>query len=376
MGIFASTTARITNDEGHSSSIMKKDVSPAPTAGTSGDGGASYAVASPESVNAVRKKLDAWGVRKVCKSFSLVEPKEKIAQYPDHDLKLLCHDKMEKLAKRLASGTSLMNHKSLSHLWNTEGSVPIKIVLVGQPGIFMRAGARAKGYKFNAMHAALQFANTLVDWCNQSLVYPRGIQSNNAFIAIDIGTLQMPRDRPLVEEVFNMMARWNITETYDQKTKNCQHWVDDAVKILKFKLPKPDEGQIGQLLDWVRKGHLDKSVPSLTQIDPSAPMGFKNHEQLDKYVIQLMEKMYGKEKPTQDALKEFEQHPEFRDVYKILKGFDRAFRMLQVCEPDSPVGKCYSVDGRESCPFPFNERTKFEMGVAKGCSVNSSSVMS
>jgi len=106
---------------------------------------------------------------------------------------------------------------------------------------------------------------------------------------------------------------------------------------------------------------LDKSVPSLKKIDPDAPLEFNTHVELDRYVIQLMEKIYGKDTPCDVAIREFEKHPDFKDIYKILKGFDRAFRMLydRETDPDSLLkGRSLrDSNGKDCCPFPLNEKT-------------------
>jgi len=81
------------------------------------------------------------------------------------------------------------------------GDFPVKIVLVGQPGLITRAGALAQGYQFNAMHAALQIGPVLIDWCDNSLVYPREVKVHKAFVAIEIGELKIPQHNAEVQQV-------------------------------------------------------------------------------------------------------------------------------------------------------------------------------
>ena len=164
------------------------------------------------------------------------------------------------------------------------------------------------------------------------------------------------------------MEYWNVNEKYDQKKKNCQHFVDEALKILKLDLPK--EGPIGtslvestqarfcfefmsswvecfqlhcswadgkllvgtivEFLNAIRKGKLDKEIPSLSSFDPNAPKTFENHLQIDEYFIKLLKERYPG-RPITEAANQFKS--ENPDVYNLMKGFDRAFWILKFHNP-------------------------------------------
>lgn len=235
---------------------------------------------------------------------------------------------------------------------SSSNDVPIKIVLIGEPNFLWRTMAQLQGYQYNAMHVALQVGEKLVDWCDHSLVYPRPMKATTAFAVIEVGVLNLNDDKDKLDELCRMMEYWNVNEKYDQKKKNCQHFVDEALKVLKLDLPK--EGPIVEFLNAIRKGKLDKEIPSLGSFDPNAPKTFETHLQIDEYFIKLLKERYPG-RPISEAANQFKS--ENPDVYNLLKGFDRAFWILRFTTPENPKGMCYSENGRNCCPFPFSEKT-------------------
>eukprot|EP01102_Stenamoeba_stenopodia_P016623 TRINITY_DN582_c0_g1_i2.p1 TRINITY_DN582_c0_g1~~TRINITY_DN582_c0_g1_i2.p1 ORF type:complete len:313 (+),score=33.08 TRINITY_DN582_c0_g1_i2:185-1123(+) len=127
--------------------------------------------------------------------------------------------------------------------------VPVKLILTDPPGdwgrIRRRIAARIGKILFHGLHAALQIGSTLVDWGSQSLTYPRDVSSSAAIIAIEIGVLRVDDAETCCHKLCTLMAKWNVWETYNLKTRNCQHFVDEA--LLNLNLPLPTNGVIGFL---------------------------------------------------------------------------------------------------------------------------------
>eukprot|EP01102_Stenamoeba_stenopodia_P013808 TRINITY_DN4526_c0_g1_i2.p1 TRINITY_DN4526_c0_g1~~TRINITY_DN4526_c0_g1_i2.p1 ORF type:complete len:315 (+),score=77.17 TRINITY_DN4526_c0_g1_i2:218-1162(+) len=213
----------------------------------------------------------------------------------------------------------------------SSADVPIKIVIIGEPNFFMRVAAQLQGYEYNAMHVALQIGEKLVDWCDHSLAYPRPLKATTAFAVIELGVLNQYDDKAKFDRLCEMIEYWNVNEKYDQKTKNCQHFVDEALRILELQLPKT--GPIVEFLNAIRKGKLDKAIPSLSTFDPSAPKTFKTHLEVDQYFIKLLQQRYPNTGLNEASIQFKAEHP---DVYNLLKGFDRAFWICLLYTSPSP----------------------------------------
>eukprot|EP01102_Stenamoeba_stenopodia_P016622 TRINITY_DN582_c0_g1_i1.p1 TRINITY_DN582_c0_g1~~TRINITY_DN582_c0_g1_i1.p1 ORF type:complete len:337 (+),score=46.51 TRINITY_DN582_c0_g1_i1:185-1195(+) len=232
--------------------------------------------------------------------------------------------------------------------------VPVKLILTDPPGdwgrIRRRIAARIGKILFHGLHAALQIGSTLVDWGSQSLTYPRDVSSSAAIIAIEIGVLRVDDAETCCHKLCTLMAKWNVWETYNLKTRNCQHFVDEA--LLNLNLPLPTNGVIAQVLRRIRQGKCDKEVPDLASIDPSyaSETPFESHVQLDSYVLKLLERLYPDTNSNLDhAMALFKR--EHQDLHDLLKGFDRAFRLIG--DPCLCSAHDQSV---ELCPFPYTER--------------------
>jgi len=109
-----------------------------------------------------------------------------------------------------------------------------------------------------------------------------------------------------------------------------------------------------EFLNAIRKGKLDKKIPSLGSFDANAPERFETHAEVDQYFINLLRGRYPG-RPLSEASNQFKS--ENPDIYNLLKGFDRAFWILRFTTGNDPKSMPHSEDGRSCCPFPFSEKT-------------------
>jgi len=105
-------------------------------------------------------------------------------------------------------------------------------------------------------------------------------------------------------------------------------------------------------LKVMRKGRFD-STPS--NIDPSAPRSFTTHEDLDRFVRDLMTKKYP-DVSLDEAIKEFKGDPTSRDFYRLLKAFDRAFWLGSFANRSDSKFRSLTEEEKSCCPFSCAEK--------------------
>ena len=82
--------------------------------------------------------------------------------------------------------------------------------------------------------------------------------------------------KQLIDALINVIIKYNKNYYYHLFSRNCQHFVIDALKALKVEQPTAFTGDLKGYFKALKKGRT-----------PSIPEKFETHGDLDKYVIQM-----------------------------------------------------------------------------------------
>jgi len=149
------------------------------------------------------------------------------------------------------------------------------------------------------VHTALQVGPQVLHWFNSSLVYMKEWHSEEAILALDVGTLDLNLidDQARLKKLAELMVKWNTTKEYDRCKSSCQQFVSEAVESLGMNFDK-ESGAVGKYLKQLRNG--EKVPMSYNGII------FNTHAELDTY-----------------CWENYDQQDE--SAKALLKAFDRAF---------------------------------------------------
>jgi len=171
--------------------------------------------------------------------------------------------------------------------------------------------------QFGMFHSALVVGPWYLEWNNSSLCIPRKCYSSAAMLAadLDFGGIEFEIN-DTIEKVAQVIIDWNTNRTYNQKSANCQQFVDDLCKSLG--VPLNFEGPLGEYLNNLRsKGQCELDFPITNEMRVNLEIKeskkrFNTHQELDDFVKELIAK-----------------EPLFQENYPmewmLLKSFDRAF---------------------------------------------------
>ena len=197
---------------------------------------------------------------------------------------------------------------------------------------------------------------------NSSLCIPRKCISKAALLTADIDTITSEkRLEDIIDTLSNFICKWNITKIYkDNPTKkekegNCQDFVHDLLEELNIKPDHIFQGALGNFLSEMKKE--GKCVMEFQMTDEfrekfqikDKKIRFKTHEELDKFVLKLMEK-------------EVEFELKHKSEWILLKSFDRSMwlRYFKFKEDTlwKPLFKKEEDDNETLlCPFDDPETT-------------------
>lgn len=171
--------------------------------------------------------------------------------------------------------------------------------------------------QFGMFHSALVIGPWYLEWNNSSLCIPRKCYSSAAMLAadLDFGGIEFEINET-VEKVSQVIIDWNTNRTYNQKSANCQQFVDELCTALN--IPLNFEGPLGEYLNNLRsKGQCELDFPITNEMRVNleikeSKVRFSTHQELDDFVKDLIVK-----------------EPMFKENYPmewmLLKSFDRAF---------------------------------------------------
>jgi hypothetical protein len=171
-------------------------------------------------------------------------------------------------------------------------------------------------------HTALLVGPWFIEWNDSALCIPRNCTSQAAFLTADIGEISTVESlESLRDEISNVIVHWNTNVGYSSIGKkknegNCQNFIESILSALNLKLEF--SGALGKFIESIKKnGNSNLTFPVSLEMKQrfgieKDSIEFISHSELDHFFRDLQEK---------DLAFELK----FRDEYKLLKSFDRAF---------------------------------------------------
>jgi hypothetical protein len=171
-------------------------------------------------------------------------------------------------------------------------------------------------------HTALLVGPWFIEWNDSALCIPRNCTSQAAFLTADIGEISTVESLESIrEEISNVIVHWNTNVAYSSFGKkknegNCQNFIESILNALNLKLEF--SGALGKFIDSIKKnGNSNLAFPVSAEMKQKFGIEkdsivFQSHAALDFFTRDLLDKDLA-----------FELN--FRDEYKLLKSFDRAF---------------------------------------------------
>lgn len=158
---------------------------------------------------------------------------------------------------------------------------------------------------FSGKHVAILVENVLLEWNDRSIVIPRRVTTDDVFIFKDtvkkdgqyfseLATVRPQLDeepklfdeehevlckglqmkKEIISKIIGVIVKYNCRCYYNVMARNCQHFVKDILKAAEIKEAQfSAEGK--EYLDHLRERRL------------RVPMSFKNHEDIDAYVMKM-----------------------------------------------------------------------------------------
>eukprot|EP01080_Neovahlkampfia_damariscottae_P011394 gene11394-4561_t len=207
--------------------------------------------------------------------------------------------------------------------------------------------------EFGMFHSALSIGPWYLEWTNKSLCVPKKCFSNAALVALDVDhTLELVDVDYVIQTVSEVITRWNSLYMYNNKTYNCQLFVDEILAALGVDAKEEYKGQLGEYLKKLRnKGEckieyeLSPSLQEKCEIKEKK-IEFKTHRELDNFM-----------KKIEQHIPQFEF--DFPHDYRLLKSFDRAFWLRHYrsgkVQEYFPLYKESDVEEEKICACPFKD---------------------
>ena len=203
------------------------------------------------------------------------------------------------------------SQERVEHRFNTVCDLPIKLLLtpLSRRGFAVDRLASLLEMEFGSLHASLQVGNVILEWNDSSLVMPRlcdhgdeviitDIQSRSGWVKttakhhhrmkqaaekldipeqIDLVYVVTAAKNKMIDNLVEVIVRYNKMKHYNVIDQNCQHFVRDALHALEVK-EEPIElsGQLARYYQSLISG-----------CTPDVPDKFKTHASLDEYVQEI-----------------------------------------------------------------------------------------
>jgi len=182
---------------------------------------------------------------------------------------------------------------------------------------------------FPVVHIGIQICNMRLDWYADGLVHARGALINKTVlehptVIIDPseGTQELPKTEEIFKKICEFIVRWNTTVEYNDRHKNCQHFVNELLTVLGFESTESkieDKTALGRYLRYLRDFPSEADKKFLFRADGSR-VDFPTHDFLD----------YWHEKYSKSLDHDEEQ---------LIKAFHRAFQCEDARKDNIPVEK-------------------------------------
>jgi hypothetical protein len=197
----------------------------------------------------------------------------------------------------------------------------------------------ARKQKYGMFHTAVSIGPLYLEWVNNGLVIPRICRSRRALIAADLDEMiLLSSNNNAMDRIAEVISRWNGHYQYNQRSSNCQHFVDDLLNTIRG-TDTPyinSEDPLSQFLTSMRNnGSSDLQFtmsPRLQLLSKSTSpiIKFKTHNELDLFLNKVTMDLEGSNYLRNDEYGKLE--------LRLLKSFDRAFWLKR-------------DDSKHSCPF-------------------------
>ena len=203
--------------------------------------------------------------------------------------------------------------------------------------------------QYGAHHAALMVGDVTIEWADSSLVIPSNHQHAKSifradmqrhskwveFVSqrrmetargdmsygeqIDLMVDLTTEKKRLIDDLIDLIVRYNKLYYYHPLTRNCQDFVIDAMKALRILNPVDFSGKLGGYFQNLKKGQRSGLL---------SDSDFTTHQELDSYVVENFDKL------KQDDLEYFLCH---YFSFHLLAGMeDPATWECQVCNCQMP----------------------------------------
>lgn len=200
-------------------------------------------------------------------------------------------------------------------------------------------------------HTALIVGPFYLEWNSSSLCIPRKCYSTSALLAIDLKETKLKELNfdETMEKISKVICLWNVEKKYDRFYCNCQHFVDDLLKVLEitpdFKTTMKD---VVSSMRTQGECKIEWKVPKEIQEKCLIKEGvkkFSTHEELDVLVQKILDKM-----------------PKFKKLYPedylLLKSFDRAFWLKFYRDKKNKEYWAKDPEDDKDCGCPFDNPEK------------------
>ena len=208
--------------------------------------------------------------------------------------------------------------------------------------------------EFGMFHTAIIIGPWYLEWTDSSLVIPRKLHSSMALLSADVETgalLQNKTFDDICLTIAEVVCRWNINKVYcniNLKKKkdygNCQEFIEDVMNALNIKF----QNKGGAFWDFLNK--MKKRGQCKMEFLPSKGFRkafkvdkrytFDTHIELDTFVTRI------------SNVNDIALQIDYKEEYKLLKSFDRAFWLRHFKKPSlekfKPLGNCPFKDPRKT----------------------------
>lgn len=209
----------------------------------------------------------------------------------------------------------------------------IKLLLIPiAPSAFAQI-TKITGSTYGYLHTGIQINNKVVDWDLTGLVIPRQF-SSTVYAALDItsaGTSSLKKTPELMVKVTQFIAKWNSSYEYQTFTRNCQHFVNELLEEIGINLLWNDS--IADYINEIKVNPQNISPHIKYNLNgKKVRKDFKNHEDLDNFIIEFRNNDPDQYSNLKSLLKAFDRGFWFRDRAA------KTFIAPPNCPFDSPTG--------------------------------------
>ncbi|KAL9643327.1 hypothetical protein ABK040_014782 [Willaertia magna] len=216
--------------------------------------------------------------------------------------------------------------------------------------------------KYGMFHTALIIGPWYIEWGDSSIAITRHRSSSKAVLAVDVCKVTgLDNVANTIDRLASLCAHWNSEKEYDNKTCNCQHFVNAVLEYLQISnyLESNIKGTVKTYIENLKTNGvcsmsypLEPQIKELMRNTPTSDelrkyiyngyIIFHSHRILDEFV-----KIIQRHKPLY-----FEGIGKYD--FALLKAFDRAFWLRTQSSKEGSNDLFKPLENGERCLCPFN----------------------